>query len=138
LYLADSTAETAIRIRVNIADKDLYDTITEAESILSVACSYIDARFDLVEDTTIELAEYSTRFINQIEIDTGTPNVTLLLAEIEDIIIPPTLEEFKTSLIETLWLEGIPSSAIKAKEFIKNMRAGTKVRLININETYNS
>jgi hypothetical protein len=138
LYLADSLDEAAPQLRVSIADKDLYDTIIETESILQIACTYIDARFDLIEDTDIELVEYSTRFINQSVLDTGTPTITLLLAEIEATITPPALEEFKTSLIERLWLEGIPSEAIQAKEFIKNMKAGTEVRLININETYSS
>lgn len=138
LYLADSLDEAAPRIRVSIADKELYDTIVEAETILSIACTYIDARFDLIEDTNIQLAEYSTRFITQSVVDTGALNVTLLLSEVAGVIVPPTLEEFKTSLIERLWLEGIPSSAIRAKEFIKNMKPGTEVRLININETYDS
>lgn len=138
LYLADSLDEAAVKIRVNIADKELYDAIIESESVLSIACTHIDARFDLLEDESIELAEYSTRFITQSVVDTGTTNITLLIDEIAIAITPPTLVEFKTSLIERLWLEGIPSSAIRAKEFIKNMKAGTEVRLININETYTS
>lgn len=138
LYLADSLDSNALQIRVSIADKELYDTIVETESILSISCTHIDARFDLLEDESIRLAEYSTRFITESVIDTGSTNITLLINEVATVIIPPTLVEFKTSLIERLWLEGIPSSAIRAKEFIKNMKAGTEVRLININETYSS
>ena len=138
LYLADSLTEGAVQIRVSIADKDFYDTIVESESVVAITCTYIDTRFDLLEDETIQLAEYSTRFITKSALDTGIPNVEQLLAGITETVTPPTLIEFKTSLIERLWLEGIPSSAIKAKEFIKNMNPGTEVRLININETYNT
>ena len=136
LYLANSDDANAPRIRVSIADKDLYEAVVEGESILSIACTYIDARFDLIDDTTIELAEYATRFITKSVLEAGQTNVTLLLTEVAETITAPELVEFKTSLIERLWLEGIPSSAIQAKEFIKNMKAGTEVRLININETY--
>ena len=138
LYLADSLESDALQIRVSIADKELYDTIVKAESILSVSCTHIDARFDLLEDESIRLAEYSTRFITKSVVDTGSTNITLLINEVAAVITPPTLVEFKTSLIERLWLEGIPSSAIRAKEFIRNMKPGTEVRLININETYDS
>ena len=138
LYLADSLDSNALQIRVSIADKELYDTIVKAESILSISCTHIDARFDLLEDESIRLAEYSTRFITESVVDTGSTNITLLINEVASAITPPTLVDFKTSLIERLWLEGIPSKAIRAKEFIKNMKAGTEVRLININETYSS
>ena len=136
LYLADAV-DSSVQIRVSIADKTLYDAVVEAESILGIKCDYIDARFDLVGDDTIVLAEHATRFITQCNIDnTLVPNISQLIADITAAITPPALEEFKTSLIERLWLEGIPSKAIKAKEFIKNMKEGTEVRLININETY--
>ena len=136
LYLADAV-DSSVQIRVSIADKTLYDAVVEAESVLGIKCDYIDARFDLVGDDTIVLAEHATRFITQCNIDnTLVPNISQLIADITAAITPPALEEFKTSLIERLWLEGIPSKAIKAKEFIKNMKEGTEVRLININETY--
>lgn len=138
LYLADSLDSNALQIRVSIADKELYNTIVKAESILSISCTHIDARFDLLEDESIRLAEYSTRFITDSAVDTGSTNITLLINEVASAITPPTLVDFKTSLIERLWLEGIPSKAIRAREFIKNMKAGTEVRLININETYSS
>ena len=136
LYLADAV-DSSVQIRVSIADKTLYNAVVEAESVLEIKCDYIDARFDLVGDDTIVLAEHATRFITQCNIDnTLVPNISQLIADITAAITPPALEEFKTSLIERLWLEGIPSKAIKAKEFIKNMKEGTEVRLININETY--
>ena len=135
LYLATSITDTDDQIRVSIADKTLYDSVVEG-SCLSISCKYIDARFDLLNDAEIELAEYATRVITQITLDTGDGNVDTLLAEIETAITPPSLEEFKISSIESLWLEGIPSSAIKAKEFIKNMKPGTQVSLMGINETY--
>ena len=139
LYLADSLASDAPRIRVSTTSKPLYDAIVKAKSILSVSCTHIDARFDLLEDESIKLAEYSTRFANSvIDSDDAIPNIASLIEEVAAAITPPALVEFKTSLIERLWLEGIPSSAIKAKEFIKNMNPGTEVRLININETYSS
>ena len=139
LYLADSIDENAHQIRVSIVDKNLYNTIVEGESVVAVSCSTVDFRYDLLDDTTIELAEYSTRFIKSITVVNQTvTTVELLLAEAESKITAPTLEEFKESLIEQLWLEGIPSKAIKAKEFIKNMKKDTRVSLIGINETYNS
>jgi hypothetical protein len=83
--------------------------------------------------------EYSTRFIvSSIINDGAVSNVTSFIESIRPSIVPPTLRDFSTSLIETLWLEGIPSKSIKAKELIENMKEGTEVRLIGIDESYNS
>ena len=43
-----------------------------------------------------------------------------------------------TSLIESLWLENIPSTSIHSETMIGKMKPNTAVRLIGINETYNS
>ena len=43
-----------------------------------------------------------------------------------------------TSLIESLWLENIPSTSIHSETMVGNMKPNTAVRLIGINETYNS
>lgn len=43
-----------------------------------------------------------------------------------------------TSLIESLWLENIPSTSIHSETMVENMKPNTAVRLIGINETYNS
>lgn len=137
LYLADSTVEGATQIRVSIADKEgLYDQVVEGETKLTINCTYIDARYDLVDNTTVQLVEYTTRLITNAVISTAASNVTATVAAAAAKITAPDTAEFKISLIERLWLEGIPSSAIQAKEFISNMKPGTEVRLININETY--
>ena len=139
IYLADSSEAGALQLRVSIADKAaIYDQIKEGESKLTLSCDYIDIRYDLVNKTEIQLAEYSTRLIKDIFFDTVGTNVANVIEAVQAVIEAPTLQEFTTSLIETLWLEGIPSKAIKAKEFIKNMKPGTRVRLYNINETYAS
>ena len=65
-------------------------------------------------------------------------NIESLVEAITPFIKVPELKDFSTSLIETLWLEGIPSSAIKARKLIENMKDGTEVRLIGINEHYDS
>lgn len=137
LYLADSLVEGAPQIRVSTSNKEgLYDLVVEGETKLTINCTFIDTRYDLIDETTVQLAEYATRLISNAVPSTAIPNVTATLADIATRIEAPTLKDFQESLIETLWLEGIPSSAIKAKEFIQNMKAGTQVRLININETY--
>lgn len=43
-----------------------------------------------------------------------------------------------TENIESLWLENIPSTSIKSEEMLNQMKANTAVRLIGINENYNS
>ena len=43
-----------------------------------------------------------------------------------------------TSLIESLWLDNIPSTSIHSETMVENMKPNTAVRLIGINETYNS
>ena len=43
-----------------------------------------------------------------------------------------------TSLIESLWLENIPSTSIHSETMVGKMKPNTAVRLIGINETYNS
>ena len=43
-----------------------------------------------------------------------------------------------TSLIESLWLENIPSTSIHSETMVGNMKPNTAVRLIGINEIYNS
>lgn len=43
-----------------------------------------------------------------------------------------------TEFIEKLWLENIPSTSIKSEEMVEQMKDNTEVRLIGINETYNS
>ena len=139
LYLADSIDSEAAQIRVNIIDKELYNSIIEKQSILNIVCTYIDARYDLIDKKDIELAEYSTRFIVSSKIsDNLVPNISEFIEVTNPLFRVPTLQDFSASLLETLWLEGIPSSAIKAKEFIKNMKAETEVRLIGIDETYSS
>ncbi len=138
VYLADSMDENMQQLRVSIADKNLYDQLIIGESKLTVKCTYIDTRYDLFNDTEVRLIEYSTRLINSAYLTTINTNVSAVVETIAATIETPAVSEFKISLIETLWLEGIPSKAIKAKEFIKNMKSGTRVRLININETYGS
>lgn len=139
LYLADSLVEGAPQIRVNTSSKEsLYDLVVEGETKITITCTFIDARYDLIDETTVQLAEYATRLISNAVLSTATPNVTAVLTDIANRIEAPTLQNFQESLIDTLWLEGIPSSAIKAKEFIKNMKADTQVSLMGINETYGS
>lgn len=41
-----------------------------------------------------------------------------------------------TENIETLWLENIPATSIKSEEMVSQMKNNTAVRLIGINETY--
>ena len=43
-----------------------------------------------------------------------------------------------TEFIEKLWLENIPSNSIKSEEMVVQMKDNTEIRLIGINETYNS
>ena len=42
----------------------------------------------------------------------------------------------RTNLLETLWLENIPSTSINSFEMISKMRANSVVRVIGIDDTY--
>lgn len=53
----------------------------------------------------------------------------------------PLLKDFVlagTNLLETLWLENIPSTSINSFEMISKMRANSVVRVIGIDDTYDS
>ena len=136
IYLADSVDATD-KIRVNIANKDLYDSLIVGTSLLAVNCEAINVRFDLVDQVDVQLIEYASSFINAAElVENVTTNIASFIAELVPQISEPTVNDFRTSLLETLWLEGIPSQSIKARELVERMKPGTEVRLIGIDETF--
>jgi hypothetical protein len=103
LYLADNLNEDSQKIRVSIIDKDLYDSIIEQQSILNIVCTYLDARYDLIDKKDIELAEYSTRFIVSSALNNELiPNINTVISEVSPLFKVPTLQDFSISLLETL------------------------------------
>lgn len=144
LYLADDiNADINHRIRIGITNKALYDTLRVGETYLQVEFNpgidktWLDARYDLMEDKiTIVFAGYALRFINVIETDEQFCTVDDLLNKLTPSIPVPTPADFNASLIETLWLEGIPFDKVDAKGLVSRMKPNRKIRLIGINEHY--
>ena len=135
-------------VRVNTANKSIYDAIIEGESILTVNCNYLSACFELVSEEepsgsikeSVILTEYATREVTSLVILDSESNDTI---DIETVFAQlsvdvPVVLDFKTTLLEELWLEGIPSDVIKAKEFVHLMKEGTAICLLGINETFSS
>lgn len=147
LYLSDDSLDGFI-VRVNIADKGIYDSITEGTSILTVNCNYLAAHFELVSDPdplnpdklieTVTLAEYSTREVTGLTLVESEDQINIGNVFEQLSVTAPKVLDFKTTNLEELWLEGIPSNAIKAKDFVQIMKEGTAVCLLGINETYDS
>jgi hypothetical protein len=127
-------------IRLNITDKALYDSITVGETELVINCNTVEIRYDLINGETVTLIDYRIANINTIELNSNGLFKSIRAA-IEFALAnssAPTKEDYGTSLIESLWLENIPSTSIHSETMVGKMKPNTAVRLIGINETYNS
>ena len=136
LLLSDGEAE----INLTLTDQDLYNSIELNSTALVINCKQIDVRYDLIDNSIVELVDYKIAEINTITLNKDNllysvkPAIDFANANVK----VPTIEDYGMSLIESLWLENIPSSSIKPERMVSKMQPNTAVRLIGINENYNS
>ena len=138
LTVADGKAQ----IKLLLTDKDLYDSIILNETSLVISCTTIEVRYDLITDEVngevVTLVEQRATDINTIALN--SESLELSVKSAIDFALTnvkaPTKEDYGTSLIEALWLENIPAESIKSEFMVSRMKPNTAVRLIGINETY--
>ena len=155
---ADFSAATKLqRLQVGSPDagysNDKLDTLNVGNNHL---LTYIDARnctglgtgttktVDLSNCTSIEEAYFDNTNIQGVAFPVGgNLKIAHLPATITDLTIRnhPNLTDltlYGTSNITSLWLEDIPSSTINAIQIVSQMKEGSNIRLININEAVDS
>lgn len=152
---ADFSAATKLqRLQIGSSDpsysNDKLDTLNVGNNHL---LTYIDARnctglgtgttktVDLSNCTSIEEAYFDNTNVQGVSFPVGgNLKVAHLPATITDLTIRshPNLSDltlYGTSNLTSIWLEDIPSSAINAISIVSQMKEGSNVRLININES---
>lgn len=152
---ADFSAATKLqRLQIGSSDpsysNDKLDTLNVGNNHL---LTYIDARnctglgtgttktVDLSNCTSIEEAYFDNTNIQGVAFPVGgNLKIAHLPATITDLTIRshPNLSDltlYGTSNLTSIWLEDIPSDAINAISIVSQMKEGSNVRLINIDET---
>ena len=136
LVLSDDETQ----INLILKDKTIYDSIELNTTSLVINCNSIDIRYDLINNEEVRLADYTISNYNTVELNTDNKvlNIKSNIDFANNNVQAPTKDDYGVSLIEALWLENIPSTSIKSELMVGKMKPNTAVRLIGINETYNT